>query len=420
MLIYIVMATLAGAPSLSAVELSIQNSYFAFQVVEVFLVVTFTSGATSVVVRIIDDPSSATSLLASHLPSASNFYVSYIILQGLSFSSGALLQLVSLILSKILGKLDKTPRKIYIRWSNLADLGWGTVYPFVTMLLVIGITYSCIAPLVMGFGSIGLYLFYFAYRYNLLYVYNATIDTQGKSYTRALQHITVGCYLLMGCLIGLFAIGTGSNQAAIGPLVLMIIFFIFTVLYHVSLNNAMEPLIQYLPKNMEHEEELLALNGAKASTGTDGPSQTEATAGPSGSATLQNGGQADDVDTAEKGLAHTSRPPSQPKANFFTKWLRPDIYCNYATMRHLVPNPLDVPPYSDEDERDAYLHPAVTSQSPLLWIPRDPACVSKQEVLHTMRVIRITDEDAWLDEKGKIVWNEDKGEPPIYKEKVDY
>lgn len=415
------MAELGGAPSLSAIELSLQNSYFAFQVVEVFLVVTFTSGATSVVVAIIDDPSSAVTLLASHLPSASNFYLSYIILQGLSFSSGALLQIVGLILGKVLGKLlDKTPRKMYTRWSNLTDLGWGTTYPFFTMLLVIGITYSCIAPLVMGFGSIGLYLFYFAYRYNVLYVYNATIDTQGKSYTRALQHITVGCYLLMGCLIGLFAIATGSNRVAVGPLVLMIIFFIFTVLYHVSLNNAMEPLIQYLPKNMEHEEELLTLKGASVSNGADGDSQTEATAGPSGPAASQNGGQAENVDTAEKGLTDTSRPRSQPKSTFFIKWLRPDVYCDYESMRHLVPNPLDVPPYSDEDERDAYLHPAVTSQSPLLWIPSDPACVSKQEVMHTMRVIRITDEDAWLDEKGKVVWNEDKGQPPIYKEKVDY
>lgn len=416
------MAKLAGAPSLVAIELSIQNSYFAFQVVEVFLVVTFTSGATSVVVSIINDPTSAPSLLASHLPNASNFYVSYIILQGLSFSSGALLQIVGLILSKILGKLlDKTPRKMYIRWSSLAGLGWGTIYPIFTMLLVIGITYSCIAPLVMGFGSIGLYLFYFAYRYNVLYVYNATIDTQGKSYTRALQHITVGCYLLMGCLIGLFAIATGSNRVAIGPLVLMIIFFIFIVLYHASLNNAMEPLIQYLPKNMEHEEEeLLTFKSANVSNGADGPSQTEATAGPSGSAAVKHGGDADDVDAAEKGLTHTSPPPSHPKPNFFTKWLRPDIYCDYATMRRLVPNPLDVPPYSDEDERDAYLHPAVTSQSPLLWIPSDPACVSKQEIVHTMRVIPITDEDAWLDEKGKIVWNEEKGDPPIYKEKVEY
>ena len=133
------MAKLGGDPSLAAVELTTQNYYFAFQIVQVFLVVTIASAATSVVTSIIANPSSAASLLAKNIPRASNFYVSYIILQGLTFSAGALLQIGGLIVGKILGRLfDSTPRKMYKRWSNLAGLGWGTVYPVFTMLTVIG------------------------------------------------------------------------------------------------------------------------------------------------------------------------------------------------------------------------------------------------------------------------------------------
>ena len=43
-----------------------------------------------------------------------------------------------------------------------------------------------------------------------------------------------------------------------------------------------------------------------------------------------------------------------------------------------------MPTYSAEAERDAYCHPSITSQAPLLWIPRDPLGVSSQEVAHTM------------------------------------
>lgn len=133
------MAKLSGAPSLSAIELIVQNWFFAFQVVQVFLVVTLASAATSVVTNIIQNPTSAAELLAKNIPRASNFYISYIVLQGLSFSSGALLQIVGLVLSKILGRLlDSTPRKIYTRWSSLAGLGWGTVYPSFTLLTVVG------------------------------------------------------------------------------------------------------------------------------------------------------------------------------------------------------------------------------------------------------------------------------------------
>lgn len=134
-----VMAKWGGAPSQAAIELSTQNFYFAFQVIQVFLVVTVTSSASSVVTKIIDNPQEATTLLANNLPLASNFYLSYIALQGLSFTSGALLQIGGLIIGKILGKLlDKTPRKMYTRWSSLAGLGWGTVFPVVSLLAVIG------------------------------------------------------------------------------------------------------------------------------------------------------------------------------------------------------------------------------------------------------------------------------------------
>jgi hypothetical protein len=133
------MAKWGGDPTAASVELTVQNWFFAFQVVQVFLVVTLASAATSVVTSIIKDPSSAASLLAEKIPQSANFYISYIILQGLSFSSGALLQIAPLILGKILGKfLDSTPRKMYTRWSNLSGLGWGTVYPSVTLLTVVG------------------------------------------------------------------------------------------------------------------------------------------------------------------------------------------------------------------------------------------------------------------------------------------
>jgi hypothetical protein len=276
----------------------------------------------------------------------------------------------------------------------------------------------------MGFGTIGLYLFYFAYRYNLLYVSNANIDTQGRCYPRGLQHLTVGCYLLMVCLIGLFAMASGSNQIAVAPLILEIIFLVFVILYHISMNGAMEPLLNYLPKNLEAEEEAL-LAAEKTTFNPDEKSQSDGTNVPASSTIApRDSGVADvnnsvgNVDSAEKGL--TEAPSTPSKANIFTKFLRPDRYNSYHEMRKLVPTTEIMPTYSAEAERDAYCHPSITAQAPLLWIPRDPLGISSQEVAHTMRVIPITDEDAWLDEKCKVNWNVSKGEPPIYEEKIAY
>lgn len=395
------MAKLGGVTTTAALELRTQYFYFLFQVVQVFLVTTFSSAATSAVQQIIEQPQKAATLLAQYLPRASNFYISYIILQGLTFSSGALLQISNLIVSKLLGHfLDNTPRKLFTRWSTLSGLGWGTVMPVVTNLAVIAITYACIAPLVLGFGCIGLFLFYIAYRYNMLYVSNIDIDTKGMIYPRALQQTTTGCYLLMLCLIGLFAISTAHDKDSLGPLILMIILLIFTIVYHINLNRAVKPLLYYLPKVLETtEEELIA---AEQSHQNDDPER----------------GLIGDQEK-EYSLNQLTSAPIKTK-NKIVKFFFPQTYANYTELRKLVPRHFADISYPEDVEDSAYHHPSVTDKPPLLWIPRDEGGVSKQEIAHSSKVIDITDEDATLDEKNKIRWNIDTGRPPIYKEKIFY
>jgi hypothetical protein len=139
------------------------------QVVQVFLVTALSSSASAVITAIVDDPGSATSILANNLPKSSNFYISYLLLQGLSIAGSAILQIVGLILFYVLRKFfDKTPRKLWIRWNVLSGLGWGTVFPIYTNLAVISITYSLISPLILIFAAIAFGLLYFAYLYNCL------------------------------------------------------------------------------------------------------------------------------------------------------------------------------------------------------------------------------------------------------------
>lgn len=120
--------------------MKVQAWYFPFQVIQVFLVTTFSSGAAAVSGKIADDPTRAPTLLAKNLPTASNFYIGYFILFGLLTASLQLLNLVPLLLFLIVGKvLDKTPRKMFNRYTQLGGLGWGAIYPKMTNLGVIGL-----------------------------------------------------------------------------------------------------------------------------------------------------------------------------------------------------------------------------------------------------------------------------------------
>ena len=128
---------------MARVELFTQNAYFAFQVIQVFLVVTLASGASSLVKKISNDPSQTPNLLAQNLPKASNFYISYFILQGLTIASGVVSQVVGFLVFTLLYKfLTSTPRSMYQKWTNLSAISWGSVLPVFSNIAVI-----CKSPL---------------------------------------------------------------------------------------------------------------------------------------------------------------------------------------------------------------------------------------------------------------------------------
>jgi len=134
-------ARLGGSPTYSDVEYTVQNSYFGFQVIQVFLVATLSSAASSAVASIINKPGSVTTLLSTNIPRASNFYLSYFVLQGLGVFAGTLVGIAGLFVTPLLARiLGSTPRKIWQRWNQLSAVGWGTLYPVYTNLFVIGLS----------------------------------------------------------------------------------------------------------------------------------------------------------------------------------------------------------------------------------------------------------------------------------------
>ena len=133
------LARVQGGPTGMSVELTVQNYYFAFLFVQVFLVVSISSGFTTVLTEISEGPQSVPSILAANLPKASNYFFSYMILQAFSVSAAALVQLMALFKWFVLAPLmDDTARKKWARQTNLPDVRWGTFFPVYTNLAAIG------------------------------------------------------------------------------------------------------------------------------------------------------------------------------------------------------------------------------------------------------------------------------------------
>ncbi|CZT20887.1 related to DUF221 domain protein [Ramularia collo-cygni] len=413
-------------PTEGAVQMKVQGWYFPFQVIQVFLVTTFASGAASVATQIINDPTTAASLLANNLPKASNFYISYFIIFGLMTTAMQFLNLVPLLFALFLGKiLDKTPRKLFNRYANLAGLGWGALYPKFTNLGVVALSYSSIAPLVLGFATVGFFLLYLAFRYNTIFTLGTTASTRGESYARALQQLTVGIYLSEVCLIGLLAIGVASSKQSIGPLVLMIVFLIATIAWHIWLRRGLDKMELDMPGNSINSTGTATNYGYDTEKNTsntghlskDGYEQTSQT---------QPHIARDEYDEAGDQLQLQNTPAGKVSMmarlkGYFTD--SADVAAQKA-LGHVAPHLGSSPrAYTPQEHDEAYLHPAIISECPIVWIAKDKYGISQQEIRKTTEAdgFTMTDKGAIFNDKGKVEWKQDDlREAPIWRDEPTY
>jgi calcium permeable stress-gated cation channel len=299
---------------------------------------------------------------------------------------------------------------------------------------------------------------YLSYRYNLIYVYDSEVDTKGLLYPRALKQILIGVYLAEVCLVGLF----GLRGAAV-PVVLMLILLVFTVLIQFSLSEALGPLLFNLPKTLAIEGqgqhlgdglqvnddmEVVDLEKFENDFDFDFPETT-------GQDTVIHGEQsARAIEGAEASVTFVSSslksmilskiktsiqvegfegwvgkvdfwtnlisPDPNVKTNFFIKWLHPEVYADYTILRQMIPPDAPDPVIPEDYARKAYYSPSLMTPTPVLWIPRDPGGVSQQEVAHTSKVIHITDEGAYLDEKTNRITMDLEAPSPVVIERIIY
>jgi len=100
--------------------------------------VTISGGVIQAIPELTRNPTSIPNLLATNLPKASTFFLTYAILQALSGTAGSLLQVAPLVIYYVkLFILGSTPRSVYSIKYDLRDVFFGTVFPSITLLMVI-------------------------------------------------------------------------------------------------------------------------------------------------------------------------------------------------------------------------------------------------------------------------------------------
>lgn len=378
------MGQISGCPTNQSIEAFAQMAYFCYQFINGFIVTTISSSVTSTISRLIDQPNQVLDILSDGLPKSSNFYISYMLLQGLTVTGGALFQIVGLFLYYILGGLlDNTVRKKWNRFAGLGSISWGTTFPIFTNLTCITLSYGIISPIILLVSSAAFFLTYIAYCYNLTYVFVEGPDNKGGYYPRALFQTFTGVYVGQICLLGLFLVGKGW-----GPIVLQIMGLAFTVFCHINLKLAYKELNRVIPIDC-----MKPLDGVSTT-----PSYTAET------------------EYREKVLNKMDRTiePSNAlladrdfkvtnKSNAFCRFFRPDLYYTFHFARTLLPSTYDI---ENEvlDNAHAYDSPSVSAKCASIWIPRDSMGFSDQIIQKLSPIITVFDDNSKFTKKGKFTY----------------
>jgi hypothetical protein len=237
----------------------------------------------------------------------------------------------------------------------------------------------------------------------LLYTVKPKIDTKGHAYTLALQQILTGIYIAELCLIGLFTLGEAT-----GPTLMLIVLLIATAIFNYTTNRYFAPLEQYLPADLAIESEDDDEQAPLLSSAEEGESDA-----------LHN------AESRIDRVAERTRVP--PKVvSPIARFLQPHVFASHTAMKAWLRDgdfdEDDEPEYSEEDVRKAYLNPAFTSETPVVWLAKDSIGVSKNEIGECEKAgLKATDQGAWITGDGNVKWSVDNFEEvPIFKKGIKW
>ncbi|CAJ2513603.1 Uu.00g017220.m01.CDS01 [Anthostomella pinea] len=436
----------------------VQVFYFAFLFVQVFLVVSLASGALAALENVLKQPTGIADILAQKLPTAANYFFSYMILQALSVSSGTLLQIGSLVNWYVIARItNNTARSKWETNTNLPTVKWGTYFPVYTNFACIGLIYSVIAPIISIFAIITFSLLWVANRYAMIYVNRLTIDTGGVLYPRAINQTFTGLYVMELCLIGLFFLVRDENdEAACEPqAIIMIVVIILTILYQLLLNLSFAPLFRYLPITFEDEAVLrdeafqraqdrrlgLADDDDEVYDKEDMPShhrrsgEVPSTSLDSTREKTRRGNKFTNFKPV-KGIVHAgtwaargtydhtfgrAEQGIKSATKFREERRQKDLEAQRAIGDALYGGFHDEIEDLTPEERDilvkrAFMHSALRARRPTLWVPRDDLGISDDEIRRTRDFsehIWISNEGTALDSKVRVVYGR---APPDFSE----
>ncbi|KAL3131896.1 hypothetical protein ABBQ38_007601 [Trebouxia sp. C0009 RCD-2024] len=195
-------------PSLSALDRRICELFFYWDVFNVFLGAMFGGAIFSQLKASITDPVGIPSFLGTALPSSSNFFINYVITQGVAMIPFRLMFPhigVLVALFRILGicgppKSDRD--KVASLWPH--SIRYGREIGVIMLIYIITLAYAATSPIILPFALIYFIFSWIMWRYNILYVSERCFESGGQIWDTVFKQVCCCMFifeLFTGCVL---------------------------------------------------------------------------------------------------------------------------------------------------------------------------------------------------------------------------
>jgi len=216
--------------SFSKLDRMVMTSYYAFDVINVFLLSTFAGAIFNIIAQLTHhlSGSAVAELLGSSIAAQSDFFLNLILAYTfISYPITRLLRTPELVQRFMKVRKAKTETERLFYEQPIPRL-YALFYTIELLIFTILITYSYIAPFLIFFGILFFCLAFVVAKYDAVYVATAQHYGKGKHFHVAFTCCIIGMLLAHVILFGVLALKDFPEVAAFAPLpIVTIAFFIY-------------------------------------------------------------------------------------------------------------------------------------------------------------------------------------------------
>ncbi|WWD05285.1 hypothetical protein V865_003358 [Kwoniella europaea PYCC6329] len=256
---------LQGEVRKTDIELKLFSRFWLFQVIHGFLIVTLAAGLITALSDIGNTVGQLPTLLAEKLPTASIFFLTFILTATFSGAAKSYSRAVPWVMYMLSGILaGNTPRKVYMKSFKMDSFTWATTFPPTCLLICITIVYTVIQPIITLLALVAFCLLYGAYKYLLHWCADQPdySETGGMFYIKALRTVFVSLYLEGICLAGLFFLSSDENGnraksgLGCGAVMVAVIVAIALFQFYIDWFRFKKPYLYYVHSTTTHSKSL--------------------------------------------------------------------------------------------------------------------------------------------------------------------